>query len=89
MYLILFKEHANPRRQLLDRILLLFHHVGQVEADGANVDPSLGKVHLRHVVVVGVVQQRLERERGGEGQKVKYIFTKLILYVTCPIVTLS
>ena len=48
---------------MLDCILLLFHHVGQVEADRANVDPSLGKVHLRHVVVVGVVQQRLERER--------------------------
>ena len=64
MYLILLEEHTYPRRQLLDRILLLFHHVGQVEADRANVNPSLGKVHLRHVVVVRVVQQRLEREEG-------------------------
>ena len=58
-YLILVEEYPYARGELFLCFLLLFHHVGEVEAQRAYVDASLGKVILCHVVVVRVVQQGL------------------------------
>ena len=50
-YLILVEEYPNARGELFHGLLLLFHHVGEVEAEQAYVDASLGKVILCHVVI--------------------------------------